>query len=220
VLPASNKSKGNSTYAVPFASAVGRRRACGRATEVVGILVCVSDQGSREESPGASPRGAVARARDDLAAGRVWKARDRLAGYLADSHDEEALDLLGEVLHSMGDLPAAGAAWFATNRHGEDVDRAIEAWRERHAGQLDQMWRSLPRSVRERPGSARVEALRRRAEQLGVPAAVGTHRSGGAAASGGGGTDPAVVIAVALALVFVVCAVVGAVTLLRWMVPG
>jgi len=56
--------------------------------------------------------GAVERARRDIADGRPWKARERLRSYLAaQPTDPAALDLLGEVNHAMGDLPAAGAAW-------------------------------------------------------------------------------------------------------------
>ena len=52
---------------------------------------------------------ALERARDDLAAGRPWKARDRLTGVLANTPaDQEALELLGEIAFAAGDLPAAG----------------------------------------------------------------------------------------------------------------
>ncbi len=179
----------------------------------------------RAEDPAEEPRdpverGAVARARADLEAGREWKARDRLSGLLADRYDAEALDLLGEVSYRMRDLPAAGAAWFGTPRRGADVEAAVEAWRERHNDHFAQMWRSLPRSVREQQGNKRIDALRRRAEQLeGRPGAA--PRSGGKGRSGkDGGVDAAVVIAVAIAAFLVVCTVVGFVVVLRWLVPG
>ena len=163
------------------------------------------------------------RARADLAEGREWKARERLVSYLAGEYDAEALDLLGEVSYAMRDLPAAGAAWFGTGRRGTDVDEAVEAWRERHGDHFAQLWSSLPRSVRELEGNKRVDALRRRAEQVGY----GTAGASGAAGqpgsgedSGDGGTDAATVIALALAGLFVVCAVIGLVTVLGWLVPG
>lgn len=163
--------------------------------------------------PGEHHSGAVQRARSDIAAGREWKARDRLVGHLADHYDPEALELLGEVHHAMRDLPSAGAAWFGTARRGTDVDQAIEAWRERHSDNFGQMWRSLPRTVREVHGNKRVDALRRRAEQdAPAPAA--------AAPAGRGGVDAAVVIAVAVGVLFVACALVGLVTVLSWLVPG
>lgn len=190
-----------------------------------GILTAVSDES--QQTPSEAKRdttspdlehhsGAVERARADLAAGRAWKARDRLTGHLADSQDPEALELLGEVHYGMGDLPAAGAAWFGTGRRGRDVDEAVEAWRERHADHFDQMWRSLPRTVRDHPGNPRVEALRRRAGADRTPAPPAANTP----VETGGGVDPAVVITVVLAVLFVVCAVIGAVTLLRWIIPG
>ena len=92
---------------------------------------------------------AVERARADLAAGRAWKARDRLLGALAAAPaDQELLGLLGEVQHGMGDLPAAGRAWFCTERSGPEVDHALEAWRERHGGSAYEMWTDLPRRLR------------------------------------------------------------------------
>ncbi|WP_270888772.1 DUF6584 family protein [Pedococcus sp. 5OH_020] len=159
-----------------------------------------------------APHGALARAQADLAAGREWKARDRLLGYLAGEYDPEALELLGELHHRMRDLPAAGAAWFGTTRRGAEVDEAIEAWRERHSDNFVQMWHSLPRSVRDHEGNKRVDALRRRAERDQPAPVVPSEKPGG--------IDPAVIIAVVLAVLVVVCAVIGFVQLLRWIVPG
>lgn len=172
-------------------------------------------RGVSEQTPTDSRGDALDRARADLEAGREWKARDTLVGHVAHSYDPEALGLLGEVHATMRDLPAAGAAWFGTNRRGADVDAAVDAWRERHADDFVQMWHSLPRAVREHEGNKRVDALRRRVEKdqpaAGIDAAEG---------DGGGGVDAAVVIAVAVGLLFLVCAGIGFVTLLGWLVPG
>ncbi|NYG06798.1 hypothetical protein BJ986_001285 [Phycicoccus badiiscoriae] len=165
--------------------------------------------------PSSRTSNAVLRARADLEAGREWKARERLVGHLAGEFDAEALELLGEVNYAMRDLPAAGAAWFGTARRGHDVDEAVEAWRERHGDHFGQMWSSLPRSVREREGNKRVDALRRRAEQTQAPTTPPA-----ATPSGEGGPDAATIIAIALAVLFVVCAVIGFVTLLAWITPG
>jgi len=159
----------------------------------------------------------VEQARADIAAGREWRARERLAAHLADRYDPEALELLGEVHHAMRDLPAAGAAWFGTNRRGADVDEAIAAWRERHGDDFPQMWRSLPRLVRDHEGNKRVDALRRRAEQAQpVPA---TPVAPVETADSGGGMDAAVVIALVLAGLFVVFAVIGFIWVITWLVP-
>ena len=68
----------------------------------------------------------------------------------------------------------------------------------------------------------RVDALRRRVEQAGLPTRVDDGDGAGEpeAAEDGGGVDAAVVIAVGVAVLFVVCAVVGFVELVRWLVPG
>ena len=179
-----------------------------------------------QTQPSSQPSNAVLRARADLDAGREWKARERLVGHLAGEFDAEALELLGEVNYAMRDLPAAGAAWFGTVRRGKDVDEAIEAWRERHGDHFAQMWSSLPRSVREREGNKRVDALRRRAEQAKAPVTpTDAPRPPGAgspvdSSAEEGGPDAATIIAVGLAVLFVVCAVIGLVTLLGWLVPG
>jgi hypothetical protein len=83
----------------------------------------------------------IERARRDLEAGRTWKARDRLRGTLVARGDDELLGLLGEVHFAMGDLPAAGAVWFACQRTGEEAEAADEAWRERYGNQPWQLWR-------------------------------------------------------------------------------
>lgn len=167
------------------------------------------------ESRSSAPDGVVDKARADLRAGREWKARDQLVGHVANSYDPDALGLLGEVHATMRDLPSAGAAWFGTNRRGADVDDAVDAWRDRHSDNFVQMWHSLPRSVRDHEGNKRVDALRRRVEKdqpaAGVDAAEGDSE---------GGVDAAVIIAVAVGILFLVCAVIGFVTLLGWLVPG
>ena len=161
---------------------------------------------------------AVQRARADLAAGREWKARDRLVGHLAAEYDAEGLELLGEVHFAMRDLPSAGAAWFGTARRGQEVDAAVEAWRERHRDHFAEMWRSLPRSVREHEGNKRVDALRRKADETRAADRAANEHSAPPPAKRT--VDAAMVIAVGLAVLFVVCAVIGFVTLVRWIIPG
>ena len=71
------------------------------------------------------------RAREAREAGQLWKARDLLGAYVEGERDTEALGELGEVLFEMGDLPRAGAVWFAAGaKGGEDADAAVAAWRE------------------------------------------------------------------------------------------
>ncbi len=81
---------------------------------------------------------ALDRARNDLAAGRLWKARDRVTGAVAARPSDQAvLELAGQVFFEMGDLPRAGAYWFLTEKEGPEMDLALDALRERHgAGAL------------------------------------------------------------------------------------
>ena len=77
----------------------------------------------------------LTRVQADIAAGRLWKARDRLLGLRsAAPADQGVLELLGRVLADMGDLPGAGLAWFLTE--GDDPRRgdALRAMHERHRG--------------------------------------------------------------------------------------
>lgn len=89
----------------------------------------------------------LTRAHVDLAAGRAWKARDRLQGLLRHCVDFEVLDLLATVYYDMGDLPAAGALWFVTGRDDEQARASVDAWRERNGDECAR-WHSIPRSVR------------------------------------------------------------------------
>lgn len=76
--------------------------------------------------------GALQRARADIETGRLWKARDRLQGYLRHAPaDQRALHLLGDVCYRMGDLPLAGRYFYLTDRSGGDVDAAVGAFQER-----------------------------------------------------------------------------------------
>src|SRR5690606_33178364 len=105
----------------------------------------------------------IAQAYADLASGQAWRARDVLVAHLEHTADDDALIVLGGVLYGMGDLPAAGAAWFGTAKNGTEVEEAIKAWREHHDDHFGNMWRSLPRSVRRSSQVPRVEALKRQA---------------------------------------------------------
>lgn len=85
------------------------------------------------------------RARRDLKAERMWKARDRLHGlFSADPSNQEVLELLGEVYFRMGDLPQAGRYWYLTERGGEDAEVARQAFQERFGATVFSTAESLP----------------------------------------------------------------------------
>lgn len=163
----------------------------------------------------------VAEATEAVDRKELWVARDLLAAHVREERDVEALRLLGEVHHGMGDLPAAGAAWFGAGVKGPEVDAAVEAWRSSHGDDFAAMWRSLPRSVRQEPRSKKVEALRAKAlEARDATDAAASAGKAAAPAEASGGIDAAQIIAWVIAAFVVVCAIVGLVQILRWMVPG
>jgi len=164
-------------------------------------------------------------AREAREAGQLWKARDLLGDHVEGSRDPEALVELGEVLFEMGDLPRAGAVWFAAGAKGPDVDAAVAAWREQSHDDFAVMWAGLPASARSQPRPRRIEALRERALNSEAAAVAEVAAADGAAGvveddDDVSGFDAAWLIAWVLAVLFVVLAVIGAVTALGWLFPG
>jgi hypothetical protein len=81
--------------------------------------------------PVEEPR-AIERARRDIEAGELWRARDRLHSYVAqDPWHQGALDLLGEVFWRMGDAPLAGRSWYLTERDDGPAREARVAFERR-----------------------------------------------------------------------------------------
>lgn len=181
-----------------------------------------SDETSPDTKPDAKPEASavVREATEAIERKELWVARDLLAANVREERDVDALRLLGEVLHGMGDLPAAGAAWFGAGVKGPEVEAAVEAWRASHGDDFAAMWRSLPRSVRQEPRSKKVEALRAKALEARDATDAAATASAGGPAEPSGGIDAAQIIAWVIAAFVVVCAIVGLVQILRWMVPG
>ena len=131
---------------------------------------------------------ALDRARHDVESGRLWKARDRLNGYIGIGSStkrerDDAIELLADVYFAMGDLPQAGKLWYLTDRDDEQARVAIEAWRARCGNQPGVMARSLVshvpstrlardryRELRQQAGS---EGRRRDEEWNEVPRTIG-----------------------------------------------
>jgi hypothetical protein len=101
------------------------------------------------------------RAAADVAAGRLWKARDRLAGALRDAPaDVRVLAALADVHRRMGDLPAAGLHRLLTEA-GPPPDED-EALRERF-GSPQALFTALPARA---PVEAYPAAVQERLEAL------------------------------------------------------
>ena len=89
------------------------------------------------------------RVREDVDAGRLWKARDRLQGcLLAEPANQDVLDMLGAVWFAMGDLPAAGRHWWLTERDDEKAATARAAFYERFGHRAHEVLRALPRPAK------------------------------------------------------------------------
>ena len=77
---------------------------------------------------------ALERSRADVRRGEPWLARDRLVGALrSEPSNQDVLVLLAEVHTELGDLPAAGACWFLTDRSDDGpAAEALAALRNRY----------------------------------------------------------------------------------------
>lgn len=86
------------------------------------------------------------RVKEELDRGRLWKARDRLLGKLADQPaNQDILGLLGDIHFAMGDLPQAGRYWWLTDRDDDRADAAAKAFYERFGTAEIDVLRALPR---------------------------------------------------------------------------
>ena len=85
------------------------------------------------------------RAQQDVDDGRPWQARDRLRARLrATPRDQRVIGMLGQVHWDMGDRAAAGRYWFLSDREGDEVEEAINAFRAVHSRSLHALIDDLP----------------------------------------------------------------------------
>lgn len=114
----------------------------------------------------------VDRAQQDIQKEELWRARERLEGYVGSSgYNREVVELLGEVCYRMGDQPAAGRYWFFTLANTPEKQAAIETFVRRHGGMAPQVWSQLPRRLRDHRPTRLPPEVRQRLENL--QAAVG-----------------------------------------------
>ena len=118
------------------------------------------------------------RARRDISEGRLWKARERLNGAArAFPHDQEVLELLGDVYLQMGDYPAAGRFWALTCNESPESRAAWEALKTEARTPAELLsriparepWASYPEPVQRRLNDLRDQVsrgARREAEDL------------------------------------------------------
>jgi hypothetical protein len=166
----------------------------------------------------------LSRAKEDLEAGRPWLARDRLESYLAGGVvDQEVLELLGDVLFEMGDLPRAGRYLMLTARDDERVAATEAALRKRYPKPRE-LLAYLPVRV---SLDAYPPAARRRLEELAAEARAQdgkewTPKSNGWVAEPTSRRETAVITGVVLVTIAVVIAGVVqlvelGISLVRWL---
>jgi hypothetical protein len=125
---------------------------------------------SRSPTDRPDHRDAFAAALAELAAGRPWNARDRLAGRLSQRPaDQDVLDLLGQVCDELGDQVAAGRWWFLTDRDDDAADAARAAFLAVH----DQPWKAANALRVRAPATAYPPAARARLADLAERVRVG-----------------------------------------------
>jgi hypothetical protein len=120
--------------------------------------------------------GALVRAKEDMARGEPWRARSRLTSLVVSTpYRAEALALLGEVCHQMGDVPEAGRFWLLSDAEGEHVERAVRVFAELHKGKARQLIAQLPRLTRLDSVEAYPPSAQRRLQALGLAGPLAEH---------------------------------------------
>jgi hypothetical protein len=70
---------------------------------------------------------------DEIKAGRLWRARERLSGVLQHRiYDPDLCEEMGYVLLLMNDLPEAGKYLFLSGKRKPEYEEAIEIFLQRH----------------------------------------------------------------------------------------
>ena len=106
----------------------------------------------------------IERAHADIAAGRLWLARDRLTGALAHRpHDAAVIDLLADVYLQMGDAPAAGRMLMLSERDDEVAREARETFSWLRRGHSYNLAKAVPAKL---PLEAYQPGVHDRLEQL------------------------------------------------------
>ena len=117
----------------------------------------------------------------------------------------------------MGDLPAAGAVWFGSDRQGPEVETAELAWRGRHGHDDLQLWLSLPPLVRSARATPAVSTLHAAAEVAATARRQAHRRVPRDAPLTTPKLRPGTVVAAAVGSAVAAVLIVGLVTIARWL---
>jgi hypothetical protein len=109
----------------------------------------------------------VERALQDIDRNELWRARERLEGYIGSTgYDRDVVELLGDVCYRMGDHPNAGRYWFFTPADSSQKQSAIETFVRRCGGAPRMVYSNLPRTLRDRRPTQYPPEVRHRLDSL------------------------------------------------------
>lgn len=157
----------------------------------------------------------------EVAEGRPWRAREILQGAIrTHATDPTVLERYGRLLDALGDRVQAGNYLFLSGVRGPDVDEAIALFLRRHGrGHREDLLAQFPRSIRKAGIEVLPPVVAEEIEALGLSTSerdpfdafdepTAMDRAVAAAALGG---------CWVLGLVAVALMIVGAITVLRWL---
>jgi len=168
------------------------------------------------------PRGVdrlLAKVEAEISADRLWRAREMLQGSMAIyPTDVRVLESYGRLLDRLGDRVEAGKYLFLSGVRGADVDDAISLFISRHGkGHLNSLMNQFPREAKRAGLAAFPATVKVELEALGLPEAQAKKDSFDAVDPNLGLRQSVELLGCALVgSIFLVVAVVGFVTIFRW----
>jgi hypothetical protein len=167
------------------------------------------------------PERLLAKVEAEISAGRPWRAREILEGSIR-SHatDVRVLERYGRLLDRLGDRVQAGKYLFLSGVRGPDVDEAIALFISRHGkGHLNNLTAQFPGEVRRVGLGAFPAVVKEELKQLGLPEAQAEKDSFDVVDPNFGIRQSLGVLGCSLVgLVLLVAAIVGLVTMFRWVI--
>jgi hypothetical protein len=111
----------------------------------------------------------LARVDAELAAGRPWRAREILQGWMRHEPPPELTERYGLLLDDLGDRVEAGKYLFLSGRRGPGSREPIRLFLDRHGrGYLDDLLAQFSRSIRNGGVEALPTSVRAEIEALGL----------------------------------------------------
>jgi hypothetical protein len=167
----------------------------------------------------------LARADAEIAAGRVWRAKELLRGNLSSRAEPALLERYGRLLDQLGDRVEAGRYLFFSGARQPEYEQPIGLFLERHVKKSTRgaLIALIPAAVRRRRFDELPSTLQEDLRRLGVDASDFGGSSRSVRSFGpitAGGTLPgwlAAAASTAIAVFFFAALVVGVIVICSWM---